>query len=518
MEYLTKRNNFRKPHCELVAQKFIIMIYNKFVMIANSHSKKCISPVVATALLLVVAVTAVVGFQNWFGTYSTNILSGVESSSVNDVTTSRIETIVGNSLYIKNDYDNLTIKNIKVNGYSCFDSETDYAKGILEINITDCILNLNVSTPDVVVVTDKGLIEKKIYVKHVNITETGSGGLPPVVGLSCSLNGTTIDNGSSHTFYLYDKPYNNLAGCSAISQIRTCNDGTLDGTDNYSYSTCNDSLAPTQGGEWVLVFANEDLGVYNDFYVMKYEAKFVNTASKTQDATYKGWRYDTAGGDLSIRSHPTPEPITFINQTQAISLCASLGTGYKLITRAEWVTTAREAENNTYNWNTSEIYSGSMYRGHSDTEPAYSLFVTDINDGYIGTGQSGTSEQRRTLKLYNGEIIWDLAGNVWELNSDVYNSNAESSLGKSSTGTYEWTTISSSYNHLKPYNTSLTLSNGIGLVYVDVDDADPSGIVHAFMSGGHLSLNSYTGVFALYLYGSPLSSYYSVGFRCSYNP
>jgi len=485
-------------------------------MLKSSHPKKCISPVVATALLLVVAVTAVVGFQGWFGTYSTKILSGVESSSANDITTSRIETIVGNSLYIKNDYDNLTIKDIKVNGYSCFDSETNYSKGILEINITDCIVNLNVSNPDVVVVTDKGLIEKKVYVKDV--IQTGSASLPPVDGLSCSLDSAIVEEGSSHTFYLYDKPYNNLAGCSAISQVRTCNDGILDGISNYSYAVCNDSLAPMQAGEWVLVFANSDLGVNNDFYVMKYEAKFVDTASKTQDATYKGWRYDTAGGDLSIRSHPTPEPITYITQTQAISVCASLGTGYKLITSAEWVTTARETENNTYNWNSGTIYSGSMYKGHGDNAPVGFLSITDINDGYIGTGDSGISDQRRTLKLYNGEIIWDLAGNVWELNSDVYNSNAESSLGKSSTGTYEWTTISSSYNHLKPYNTSLTLSNGIGLVYVDVDDADPSGIVHAFMSGGHLSLNSYTGVFALYLYGSPLSSYYSVGFRCSYNP
>jgi len=488
-------------------------------MVTIRYHTKCISPIVATALLLVVAVVAVVGFQSWFGTYSTKILSGVESSSVNDVRTSQIETIVGNNLYLKNDYENLTIKDIKVNGYSCFDSETNYAKGILEINITDCISNLNVSTPDVVVITDKGLIEKKIYVKHVNITETGSGGLPPVVDLSCSLNGTTIDNGSSHIFYLYDKPYNNLAGCSAISQERTCNDGTLDGTNNYSYATCNDSLGPTQGGEWVLVFANEDLGVNNDFYIMKYEAKFVNTASKTQDATYKGWRYDTAGGDLSIRSHPTPEPITFINQTQAISLCASLGTGYKLITRAEWVTTAREAENNTYNWNTSEIYSGSMYRGHSDNSPAYSLPVTDTNDGYIGTGQSGTSEQRRTLKLYNGEIIWDLGGNIWEWNSDVYNTNTESSLGQGTSKWYEWTSISSSYNHLKPYNTSLTSSNGIGQVYADVDNAHSSGTIHAFVSGGAWNIGAApAGSFALGFYYAPSFFYFGIGFRCSYDP
>jgi len=376
---------------------------------------------------------------------------------------------------------------------------------------------LNVSTLNVVVITDKGLIEKKIYVKHVNITETGSGGLPAVVGLSCSLNGTTIDNGSSHTFYLYDKPYNNLAGCSAISQARTCNDGTLDGSDNYSYATCNDSLAPMQGGEWVLVFANEDLDVNNDFYVMKYEAKFVNTASKTQNTTYKGWRYDNAGGDLSIRSHPTPEPITHVTQPDAISLCASLGIGYKLITRAEWVTSAREAENNTYNWNSNTIYSGSMYRGHSDSSPNYILSVSDTNDGYIGTGDGETSEQRRTLKLYNGEIIWDLGGNVWEINNDVYNNDAESSLGQVTSNWYEWVSISSSYNHLKPFNTSLTSSNGIGQVHNDIDSAYPSGTIHSFLSGGRLSSASASGIFSLSLTTAPSYIDNFIGFRCSYN-
>ena len=487
-------------------------------MLKSSHPKKCISPVVATALLLVVAVTAVVGFQGWFGTYSTKILSGVESSSANDITTSRIETIVGNSLYIKNDYDNLTIKDIKVNGYSCFDSETNYSKGILEINITDCISNLNISTPDIIVITDKGLIEKKLYVKHVNITETGSGSLPPVVDLSCSLNGTTIENGSSHTFYLYDKPYNNVAGCSLMAQVRTCNDGNLDGLSNYSYSICNDSLAPREGGEWVLVFANEDLGVNNDFYIMKYEAKFTNTVSKVQDAIYQVWRYDNAGGDLSIISSPILEPITYITQPDAISACNSLGTGYKLITRAEWVTTARETENNTYNWNTSIIYSGSMYRGHSDNWPAYSLPIPNINDGYIGTGNGGTSIERRTLKLYNGEIIWDFSGNAWEWNDDFYNTNEESSLGQGSTGWYEWTSVNSSYNDFKPYNTSLTSYNGVGKVYANVEDAHPSGTVHSFMSGASWYSNAGSGAFALALGHAPLGLHYGIGFRCSYNP
>jgi len=500
------RNRNQEQRSGKMAKNRIFKFSCLFTLLSfNSRRyKKCISPVVATALLLVVAVVAVIGFQNWVLMYSANVFTGVETSSYNDVSSFLIETVVGNVLYLKNIGSDFTIKDIKIDGVSCYDNDTVYEKGIFEIDVSLCLDNVSSYDPEILIVTDKGLVEKKIYYKPRPKT--------------CSIGGITLESQTSQTFYKYNKPYNSMSGCSAISQERTCSGGVLSGTNEYSYLSCNDSLAPTQGGEWVLVFANEDLGVNNDFYVMKYEAKFVNTASKTQDATRKGWRYDTAGGDLSIRSHPTPEPITYITQTQAISSCSSLGAGYKLITRAEWVTTAREAENNTYNWNTSEIYSGSMYRGHSDSEPSHALLITDVNDGYIGTGQSGTSEQRRTLKLYNGEIIWDLGGNVWEWNSDVYNTNAESSLGQGTSNWYEWTSISSSYNHFKPYNTSLTSSNRIGQVYADVDNAHPSGTIHAFLSGGYWHTGASAGSFTLDLSYAPSGLYSYLGFRCSYDP
>jgi len=45
------------------------------------YSKRAISPVVATALLLVVAVVAVVSFQTWFGSFSSSTFSKVEIES-----------------------------------------------------------------------------------------------------------------------------------------------------------------------------------------------------------------------------------------------------------------------------------------------------------------------------------------------------------------------------------------------------------------------------------------------------
>jgi len=68
-------------------------------------NKKAISPVVATALLLVVAVTSAIGFQIWFNTYSSSVFTNVETKSpTNSVI--KAEGIVGNILYIKTDYTN----------------------------------------------------------------------------------------------------------------------------------------------------------------------------------------------------------------------------------------------------------------------------------------------------------------------------------------------------------------------------------------------------------------------------
>ncbi len=65
-------------------------------------NKKAISPVVATALLLVVAVVAVVGFQTWFTGYNSATLAKVDSQSNSgaSLTIERLE--VGGSIYIKN--------------------------------------------------------------------------------------------------------------------------------------------------------------------------------------------------------------------------------------------------------------------------------------------------------------------------------------------------------------------------------------------------------------------------------
>ncbi len=146
------------------------------------------------------------------------------------------------------------------------------------------------------------------------------------------------------------------------------------------------------------------------FYVMKYEAKNVGgVATSTTSGT----------------------PWVSISQTSSISACSSLGSGYHLITNAEWTSLARHLASQPSNWSTGTVGSGVLSRGYSasntnasdgfqntavapSTGPGY-----EYNTGVNTVGSSGVFSLKRTHNLANGKTIWDLAGNVWEWNSDT---------------------------------------------------------------------------------------------------
>jgi flagellin-like protein len=109
-------------------------------------NSKGISPVVATALLLVVTVVSAVGFQTWFTSFESSLLVEIESESSDD-TQVRIEQIYGDTLFFHSEsYQSLEIMKIidSVNGSEMclFDgsSPTD------SFNTTRFILNFNDGT------------------------------------------------------------------------------------------------------------------------------------------------------------------------------------------------------------------------------------------------------------------------------------------------------------------------------------------------------------------------------------
>lgn len=191
---------------------------------------KAISPVVATALLLVVAVTAVVGFQTFFQTYSTSLFSKVEVQTNNAVDGNlAIETLIGNTLYVKNGViDNLSIKLLKIGDVNCNITQ-NLSLGINEIDVSLCLANLTINTPNIVLVTDTKILDKKVFLKDIT----------PIVVVSyssCTLDSITVNHLQNYTFYNSTLvSYGDV--CS--SEVRVCSNGIYGGNSSYQYASCS---------------------------------------------------------------------------------------------------------------------------------------------------------------------------------------------------------------------------------------------------------------------------------------
>jgi len=81
----------------------------------------------------------------------------------------------------------------------------------------------------------------------------------PVVYSDCNLDGTTVNHGDTRDFY----SANSSSDCSTVSQSRTCNDGTLDGSTSYQYATCT---TPTPFASCTLGWATVNHGDSRPFH------------------------------------------------------------------------------------------------------------------------------------------------------------------------------------------------------------------------------------------------------------
>jgi formylglycine-generating enzyme required for sulfatase activity len=403
--------------------------------------KRGFSAVVATALLLVIAVVALVSFQGWLSTYSSSVYVDIEQRDEH-VSNLNIENIIsGNTLYIKNPKESsVEILNVKADGRDCFVSG-NYSETINTIFLGNCT---RIGENELTIVTNEGIISKSIYVKD---------------------------------------EYNN----------------------------------PCPKG-YVLVPGNSDLGTSN-FCVMKYEA-----------------REDASGNPVS---KPSDTPWVEISQIDARAKCKDLGENYHLITDRQWVTIARNIENNPSNWNSSVVGEGFVYVGHSDNYPSSILPVTNTSDFYDGTLDSGDgtcdgrrnnwgtevpyacSGQKRVLELSNGELIWDISGNVFEWTNDslVEPHSGLDLVVDSASWDFDWSALrGGDYVHLGPSNLDYDYLNGMGKLGPDDNGADPSGTVHALLRGGSRWGGYYVGIFTLTLFDAPEREGPLFGFRCVYEP
>lgn len=305
---------------------------------------------------------------------------------------------------------------------------------------------------------------------------------------------------------------------------------------NYSFSVIAlDASLHTDGGDYVQpvltspgslacptgyvpVPGNNFYGEPNEFCVSKY------IMGCPTDIT--GMSCPLTDLPVSLTGH---RPWVNIAQTDAHTRCQALGAGhYNLISNTKWMTIATNLANNHLNWISNSVGTGTLYVGHSNNTPPNSLAPgSDDYDGYYGTGDAIGSDQRRTMYLSNGEIIWDFSGNVFQwtlwnipsapatfipdttLRTDKASPQAISIELNTATAT-----TSMPLNSYMPNNPTYDSTNGVGLYYPDVP-----GIGGAAIRGGAWGSGNQAGIFSLQLYYNSTTQYSNtMGYRCTWVP
>ena len=255
---------------------------------------------------------------------------------------------------------------------------------------------------------------------------------------------------------------------------------------------------------FAFVYANSALGT-TDFCVMKYEAKNVGGVPTSQ---------------------PSGLPWNGTTQAQAAAAANSTCAGCRLISDIEWMAIAADVLTVKYNWSGGDVASGYIYSGHNDNAPANALAASvDDADGYSGTGNSETTgaNQRRTLYLKSGDVVWDMAGNLSEWTSHAQAMSNAGITGESSWTWREWTTSGLSYGNIPSYArhnnfagivglpalSSWNSTKGIGQFHSNYSDT----AVRPFIRGGTYYDGAIAGILKLYLGSSPTGSPQPNGFR-----
>ena len=284
---------------------------------------------------------------------------------------------------------------------------------------------------------------------------------------------------------------------------------------------------------WTKVPGNGTFGT-SDFYVMKYDAKCVSgtTPLTSPDTGYHTYDNNSVPctGSYYVASTPDGYPIAKISHTTALSYCTS--SSAHLLTNDEYMTIATNAANQNSNWSGGAPGSGYMYSGHNDNAPANALTAsTDDTNGYYSETNTG-GNQRRTFTLSNGNVVWDMAGNVWEhvqrSVNNVGDLTTTMALPVCSNGTAGWTwcefsnlttpyisawTSDVAQAKVAPPNSSWYSSQGMGQVYTYGTGANQGTTV--FLRGADWAGGSLAGAFTLYLTWNTGYTACNVGFRCA---
>ena len=259
---------------------------------------------------------------------------------------------------------------------------------------------------------------------------------------------------------------------------------------------------------YVSVESNAELGT-TAFCVMKTEAK--NNGNDIPVATYDGM------------------PWVSIHADEAKAACQSIvveGGSCDLISNPQWMTLAREIEAVDANWSTGEVGNGQLNIGHTDNWPAGTLTISDPTNPWTGTmDDEAVWSQKRTHQLANGEVIWDLSGNVYEW-VDWITGGDTFSLGPNTcpdswAEPYQCVCPDLAPNDYLPGNPAeidpaiYNSDYGLGMIRGTREDVQEAGEGGAALRGGNYYSWTGGGIFYLLLNYSRSTSSSTFGFRCT---
>ena len=334
------------------------------------------------------------------------------------------------------------------------------------------------------------------------------------------------------------------------------------------------------------------------FCVAKFEMKAVTTNPTLGAAVLSNVNGNqTYSAAWFPDSRPDGTPFVNINQRQAATMCDQLngttgGTGsYQLITNAQWQALAGDIAAQAANWSgvTPAVGVGKIARGHSDnaltdantnsttaglsftghlalaakstdgsTVPwSFADNASEFAAGYRGTGNTSVQaagsgwEQRRTHYVSSGDVVWDLAGNVWEwvrfteptgiLDAGLAGNDAthfNSRLVPSQSGNFgasNWYEIGNPNLFSDLTGTGAILKNWFqptGAFWNNTGGTYPSDFslgrtysvssgassTYAVLRGAGWFSTTNAGVFASLLYYGPTFTSNDLGFRCAFSP
>ena len=256
-------------------------------------------------------------------------------------------------------------------------------------------------------------------------------------------------------------------------------------------------LPPCPDG-YILIPSDPTLGT-SEFCVMQFEAKNVSGTPTSQTSGTPWVNIDIA---------------TAFNECASITVSGFNGV-FRLISNPEWITIARNIERQPSNWSNGTVGDGTLISGHNDNFPSNIISVSDINNPYDQTGNSGSSgpNERRTFSLSNGNIIWDFGGNVsefvdWDTNDSsatslpgIFSTNSNQELYNLPTGVGP-NDLQSAFSFTSTQNAGVwrTLNNGQNI---------------AIRGASYINTQSWSGIYTMIM-DSLTSNYSDTGFRCVY--